>query len=69
MARQVFVFDAPPGREVCDFCSASPTARLYACRNFIIPRTKSAVFQHSRLEHGLRVIAARYSLTRGTGRN
>jgi len=57
MARQVFVFDAPPGREVCDFCSASPTARLYACRNFIIPRTKSAVFQHSRLEHGLRVIA------------
>ena len=46
MARQVFTFDAPPGREMCDFCSASPTARLYACRNFIIPRTKHAVFQH-----------------------
>ena len=46
MARQVFVFDAPPGREVRDFCSTSPTARLYACRNFIIPRTKHAVFQH-----------------------
>jgi len=46
MARQVFVLDAPPGREVCDFCSSSPTSRLYACRNFIIPRTKHAVFQH-----------------------
>ena len=46
MTRQVFVFDAPPGREVCDFCSSSPTSRLYACRNFIIPRTKSAAFQH-----------------------
>jgi hypothetical protein len=46
MARQVFVFDAPPGREVCDFCSSSPTSRLYTCRNFIIPGTKSAAFQH-----------------------
>jgi hypothetical protein len=46
MPWQVFTFDAPPGREMCDFCSASPTARLYACRNFIVPRTKHAVFQH-----------------------
>jgi len=45
MARQIFVFDAPPGREVCDFCSSSPTSLLYACRNFIIPRTKNASFQ------------------------
>jgi len=44
MARQVFVLDASPGREVCDFCSSSPTSRLYACRNFIIPRTKHAVW-------------------------
>lgn len=46
MPWQVFTFDAPLGREMCDFCSASPTARLYACRNFIVPRTKHAVFQH-----------------------
>ena len=46
MTRQVFVLDASPGREVCGFCSTSPTARLYACRNFIIPRTKNAAFQH-----------------------
>ncbi len=46
MGRHVFALDAPPGREVCDFCSSSPTSRLYACRNFIIPRTKHAVFQH-----------------------
>jgi len=46
MSRQVFVVDATPGREVCDFCSSSPTSRLYACRSFIIPRTKHAVFQH-----------------------
>jgi hypothetical protein len=42
----VFTIDAPSGREVCDFCSSSPTSRLFACRNFIIPRTKSAVFRH-----------------------
>lgn len=45
MAWQVFVMEPPAGRELCDFCSASPTTRLFACRNFVIPRTKYAVFQ------------------------
>jgi hypothetical protein len=46
MARQVFTLQPLPGREICDFCCTSPTARLYACRNFVVPRTKYAVFQH-----------------------
>jgi len=46
MARQVFVIEPEPGREMCDFCGASATAQLYACRNFVVPRTKHAVFQH-----------------------
>lgn len=46
MTWQIFVFEPPPGREMCDFCSASPTTRLYACRNFVIPRTGHAVFLH-----------------------
>jgi len=46
MARQVFAIQPLPGREMCDFCGTSPTARLYACRNFVVPRTKHAVFQH-----------------------
>jgi hypothetical protein len=46
MARQVFVVQPEPGREMCDFCCTSPTARLYACRNFVVPRTKHAVFRH-----------------------
>jgi hypothetical protein len=46
MARQVLTLQPLPGREMCDFCGTSPTARLYACRNFVIPRTKHAVFQH-----------------------
>lgn len=46
MARQVFVFGPQPGREICDFCATSATGRLYACRNFVVPRTKHAVFQH-----------------------
>ena len=45
MARQVFVVQPLPGREMCDFCCASPAARLYACRNFVVPRTKHAIFQ------------------------
>jgi hypothetical protein len=44
--RQVFVIEPQPGREICDFCGTSATGRLYACRNFVIPRTKHAVFQH-----------------------
>jgi len=31
---------------MCDFCGTSPTIRLHACRNFVVPRTKHAVFQH-----------------------
>ena len=46
MDRQVFILEPLPGREICDFCCTSPTARLYACRNFVVPRTKHAVFQH-----------------------
>jgi hypothetical protein len=46
MDRQIFFILPQPDREMCDFCSASPTSRLYACRNFVVPRTKHAVFQH-----------------------
>ena len=46
MARHVFIFNAPSGREMCDFCSTSPTARLYGCRNFVVPRTNQTVFRH-----------------------
>jgi hypothetical protein len=42
----VFVVPPLPGREMCDVCRTSPTARLYACRNFIVPRMKHTVFQH-----------------------
>jgi len=35
-----------PGREMCNFCSERPTTQLYACKNFLIPRTKTALFQH-----------------------
>ena len=31
---------------MCDFCSTSPTTQLYACRNFMLPRTMCAIFQH-----------------------
>jgi hypothetical protein len=34
-----------PGREMCNFCSERPTTQLYACKNFLIPRTKTALFQ------------------------
>jgi hypothetical protein len=46
MDRQAFVIEPEPGREMCDFCGTSPTTCLYACRNFVVPRTKHAVFQH-----------------------
>jgi hypothetical protein len=46
MDRQAFNIQPLPGREMCDFCGTSPTSRFYACRNFIVPRTKHAVFQH-----------------------
>jgi len=31
---------------MCDFCSERPTTQIYACKNFLIPRTKTALFQH-----------------------
>src|ERR1019366_7664847 len=35
-----------PGREMGNFCSARPTRQVYACKNFLIPRTQTALFQH-----------------------
>jgi hypothetical protein len=32
---KTLVMTPEPGREVCDFCTAGPTYRLYACRNFV----------------------------------
>ena len=32
---EVFTISPFPGREMCDFCTAEPTHRLYACRNFV----------------------------------
>jgi hypothetical protein len=32
---KTLVITPEPGREVCDFCTAEPTYRLYACRNFV----------------------------------
>jgi hypothetical protein len=46
MDRQLFVIEPLPGREICDFCATSATWRLYACHNFVVPRTKHTVFQH-----------------------
>ena|ERR1700733_10926006 len=46
MAQDIFIFTAPAGQEVCDFCYASPTVQLYACRNFVIPQTTITIFQH-----------------------
>ena len=46
MAWESFIFNPPPGTEMCDFCSTSPTSQLYACRNFMLPRSIDAVFQH-----------------------
>ena len=33
------------GREMCDFCSERPTTQIYACKNFLVPLTQTAVFQ------------------------
>jgi hypothetical protein len=35
VAWEIVIFDPPPRREVCDFCAAESTHRLYACRNFM----------------------------------
>jgi len=44
VAWEVVVFDPPPGHEVCDFCTAEPTYRLFACRNFMW--LERAMFAH-----------------------
>ena len=43
---EVFTISPFPGREMCDFCSELPTTQIYACKNFLVPRTKTATFQH-----------------------
>jgi hypothetical protein len=43
---EIFTIEPFPGREKCDFCSERPATQLYACRNFLIPRTKTSIFQH-----------------------
>ena len=43
---EIFTLEPLPGREICDFCSEAPTTQIYACKNFLIPRTKTALFQH-----------------------
>ena len=30
----------------CDFCSCRPVFKIYSCRNFLIPWTKTWAFQH-----------------------
>ena len=32
---KALVITPEPGLELCDFCTAEPTFRLYACRNFV----------------------------------
>ena len=43
---QIITISPFPGREMCDFCSEHPTAQIYACKNFLVTRTKTSVFQH-----------------------
>jgi hypothetical protein len=31
-----------PDREMCNFCSERPMTQLYACKNFLVPRTKTS---------------------------
>lgn len=49
---EIFTIEPFPGREMCDFCSDRPTTQLYACKNFLIPRTKTSLFQHESVELG-----------------
>ncbi|HEX3742217.1 MAG TPA: hypothetical protein VHV29_21140 [Terriglobales bacterium] len=32
--------------ERCDFCNAQPVFKVYSCRNFLVPWTKTWVYQH-----------------------
>jgi hypothetical protein len=46
VGRELYILKPQPGREMCDFCAGSPTVKLYACRNFMIPQTKHLAFAH-----------------------
>lgn len=41
-----YVIIPKSGQDCCDFCAAQPVVKVYACRNFIVPGTKDAVFVH-----------------------
>jgi hypothetical protein len=41
---EIITIEPYPGRDCCDFCTAEPVHRLYACRNFIWLR--HAMFAH-----------------------
>jgi hypothetical protein len=43
---EIFTISPFPGRESCDFCSERPPTQIYACKNFLVPRTKTATFEH-----------------------
>ena len=43
---EIFTISPFPGREACDFCSERPTIQIYPCKNFVVPRFKTSVFQH-----------------------
>jgi hypothetical protein len=43
---EIFTISPFPGREACDFCSERPTTQIYPCKNFVVPRFKTSVFQH-----------------------
>jgi hypothetical protein len=36
----------PQGGDECDFCSSRPVFKIFSCQNFIVPWTKTWVFQH-----------------------
>jgi hypothetical protein len=41
---EIFTISPLPDHEVCDFCTAEPIHKLYACRNFMW--LKRAMFPH-----------------------
>ena len=41
-----YIIIPKPGQDRCDFCAAQPVVKVYACRNFVVPGTKDAVFAH-----------------------
>lgn len=43
---EIFTILRFPGRKTCDFCSECPTTHIYPCKNFVVPRFGTSVFQH-----------------------